>query len=192
MLADRLINGFIFLLTMWALAQCFIVDGKWNWQNGRMALRFFTVLSNLFCALACLLVAVTLPELPRWVWLMKYVAVCAVTVTFLTVMFFLGPAIGYKVLLTGRDFYLHLAGPLLALFSFCCLERFFPLPVSVSMLGIIPVFLYGFLYLCKVVIRKQWEDFYGYNKNGKWPISMAAMFAGSFVVSLLVRCLYYL
>ena len=60
------------------------------------------------------------------------------------------------------------------------------------MLGIIPVILYGFLYLCKVIIRKQWEDFYGYNKTGKWPISMAAMFVGSFVVTLMVRCLYNL
>lgn len=187
MLIDRLANLFIFLFTVCAYVQCFLVDGRWDRQAGLRALRFFTVLSNLFCAVAALLVALTLPKIPYGIWIIKYIATCAVTVTCITVLVFLGPALGYKTLLSGRDFYLHLAGPLLALLTFCFLERQHTLTFKASVLGVLPVLLYGLVYFRKVVVKKEWEDFYGYNKNGRWPVSMAAMFVGGFVVCMLIR-----
>ncbi len=189
MLIDRLANIFIFVYTVCAFIQCFVEDGRWDLQKGLKALRFFTILSNLFCAAASLLVALTLPRLPYRIWMLKYIATCAVTVTCITVLVFLGPAMGYKKLLSGRDFYLHLAGPILALLTFCFLERYYTLTVAASVLGVLPVILYGVLYLYKVVVAKQWDDFYGYNKNGKWPVSMIAMFIGGFLVCMLIRFL---
>ena len=189
MMIDRLANIFIFLFTVCAFIQCFFVDGKWNLHAGIKALRFFTILSNLFCAFASLLVAITLPELPYLFWITKYIATCAVTVTCITVLVFLGPVMGYKTLLSGRDFYLHLAGPILALLTFCFLEKYYTLSSGAFILGILPVILYGLFYFYKVIIKKQWEDFYGYNKNGKWPVSMAAMFLGGFLVCLLIMFL---
>ena len=118
-----------------------------------------------------------------------------VTVTLLTVIVFLGPALGYKSQLSGAGFYYHLVGPLLAIVSFCFLERVFDLSFVLSLLGIVPVLLYGLFYLYKVVLcpeEKRWEDFYGYNKSGKWPISFAAMMVGAFVICLLLRLLYLL
>ena len=61
-----------------------------------------------------------------------------------------------------------------------------------SLLGVIPVILYGFVYLYEVVMIGRWDDFYGYNKNGKWPVSMAAMFVGGFLVCVMVRVLFNL
>ena len=192
MILDRLTNLFIFLFTACAILSCFRKDGRWDPESGRKALRFFTILSNIFAGIAALLMAVTIPRPPFWIWLLKYVASCSVTVTFLTVMLFLGPSMGYKALLSGRDFYLHLCGPLLALLSFVFLERFYTLSFALSLLGIVPVIVYGLVYLYKVVITGRWDDFYGYNKSGKWPISMAAMYAGGFLVCVLVRALYNL
>jgi len=57
---------------------------------------------------------------------------------------------------------------------------------------VIPVILYGFVYLYEVVMIGRWDDFYGYNKNGKWPVSMAAMFVGGFLVCVMVRVLFNL
>ena len=57
-----------------------------------------------------------------------------------------------------------------------------------ALLGVLPVLLYGSLYLYKVIYApqgKRWDDFYGFNKNGKWPVSFAAMLAGAFAVSML-------
>ena len=42
----------------------------------------------------------------------------------------------------------------------------------------LPVVLYGPLYLYKIVYappQERWDDFYGFNKGGKWPIAFAAM-----------------
>lgn len=192
MILDRLINIFIFVYTVYSVVSCFRKDGRWDRKAGLQALRFFTILSNLFAAVASLLIFLTLPRSPYWIWLIKYIAACSVTVTFLTVMLFLGPSYGYKAMLSGKNFYLHLGGPLLALLSFVFLERFYTLPFVTSLLGVIPVILYGFVYLYEVVMIGCWDDFYGYNKNGKWPVSMAAMFVGGFLVCVMVRVLFNL
>ena len=94
MILDRLINIFIFIYTVYAVVSCFRKDGRWDRKAGLQALRFFTILSNLFAAIASLLIFLTLPRSPYWIWLIKYIAACSVTVTFLTVMLFLGPSYG--------------------------------------------------------------------------------------------------
>ena len=184
---DNAINILIFVITAISFLFCFRKDGRWDLRAGKKSLRFFTILSNLFCAVSALLWVLSSSY---WAWLLKYVGTVAVTVTLLTVIFFLGPNMGYKPLFSGKDLYLHLCGPLLAIVSFCIMECQFALSFSLSLLGILPVIIYGFVYLVEVVILKNWEDFYGYNKDGKWKISMAAMFAGGFAVCMLIRILY--
>ena len=184
---DNAINILIFVITAISFLFCFRKDGRWDLRAGKKSLRFFTILSNLFCAVSALLWVLSSSY---WAWLLKYVGTVAVTVTLLTVIFFLGPNMGYKPLFSGKDLYLHLCGPLLAIVSFCFMECQFALSFSLSLLGILPVIIYGFVYLVEVVILKNWEDFYGFNKDGKWKISMAAMFAGGFAVCMLIRILY--
>ena len=184
---DSVINILIFVITAISILFCFRKDRHWDLQKGKKSLRFFTILSNLFCALSALLLVLSSSY---WAWLLKYVGTIAVTVTLLTVMFFLGPNMGYKQMLSGKDLYLHLCGPLMAIVSFCFLERRYYLSFPLSLLGILPVIIYGFVYLFEVVILKNWEDFYGYNKDGKWKLSMVAMFAGGFAVCMLIRILY--
>ena len=184
---DSVINTLIFVITAISILSGFRKDGRWDLHKGKKSLRFFTILSNLFCAISALLLVL---NASYWMWLLKYVGTVAVTVTLLTVMLFLGPNMGYKQMLSGKDLYLHLCGPLMAIVSFCFMERWYVLSFSLSLLGILPVIIYGFIYLFEVVIRKNWEDFYGYNKDGKWKLSMAAMFAGGFAVCMLIRILY--
>ena len=184
---DSVINILIFVITAISILFCFRKDGHWDLQKGLKSLRFFTILSNLFCAISALLLVLSSSY---WTWLLKYVGTAAVTVTLLTVMFFLGPNMGFKQMLSGKDLYPHLCGPLMAIVSFCFMERWYVLSFPLSLLGILPVIIYGFIYLFEVVIRKNWEDFYGYNKDGKWKLSMAAMFAGGFAVCMLIWILY--
>ena len=184
---DTVINIVIFVITAISILFCFRKDRHWDLQKGKKSLRFFTILSNLFCALSALLLVLSSSY---WAWLLKYVGTIAVTVTLLTVMFFLGPNMGFKQMFSGKDLYLHLCGPLMAIVSFCFLERRYNLSFPLSLLGILPVIIYGFVYLFEVVILKNWEDFYGYNKDGKWRLSMVAMFAGGFAVCMLIRILY--
>ena len=152
--------------------------------------RYFTVLSNLFCAVAaaCVALAWTRGALPIWIVLLKYVGTVAVSVTLLTVFLFLAPVSGeWKKLLSGADLFWHLLCPLIAIVSFCFFEhpRF---GFGWVFLGVLPVLLYGAFYLYRVIFApeaKRMEDFYGFNKNGKWYLSVIMMSLGAFALSVL-------
>ena len=197
MTVDRILNVFIALLTLLLVLGFFRKDGKWEPERGKFALRFFTTLSNLLVAAASLLTALALSSegtIPRWIWTLKYIGTAAVTVTMLTVFLFLAPSIGkdwVKYLLTGSDIFMHLLTPLLALFTFCVFERQ-GMTFLQSLWGMLPVLLYGPLYLYKILFappEKRWDDFYGFNKQGKWPVAFAAMVAGTFAICMGIMAL---
>lgn len=186
---DLILNAGIFLVTLFFTFRFFRKGGAWTPETGRTAFRYFTVQSNVLCALAALLMC--LAPLQRWVWLLKYVGTAAVSVTMLTVFLFLGPTMGYAKLLKGRDLFMHLLTPLAALWSFCVLEKR-GLSFPAALLGMLPVALYSGLYLYKVLHAPQgrrWEDFYGFNRGGKWPVSLALMLLGSFLVCMALMLL---
>ena len=197
MTVDRILNVFIALLTLLLVLGFFRKDGKWEPERGKFALRFFTTQSNILVAAASLLTALALSSegtIPRWIWTLKYIGTAAVTVTMLTVLLFLAPSFGkgaLKVLLSGTDLFMHLITPLLAQVSFCVFERR-GMTFCESMWGLLPVLLYGPLYLYKILFappEKRWDDFYGFNKQGKWPVAFAAMVAGTFAICMGIMAL---
>ncbi len=160
----------------------------------KVLLRFFTVLSNLLCALAALAVVVCrlgFGTLPYAVGVFKYVATAAVSVTLLTVVCFLGPTLGYKLMFTGPDLWLHLVCPLLAVVSLLLWDK--PeLPFGAVFLGALPVALYGAVYIRRVMFapeQRRWQDFYGFNRGGRWPLSLLIMLAAAFLISAGLRLL---
>lgn len=174
----------LFALTFTAVFSCFRTDGHWDVKRGLNVMKYYTVQSNILCAITALTIAVCilLGGVPRWAWLLKYIGTAAVTVTFMTVMVYLGPAAGYKKMFSGADLHLHLFGPLLAIVSFCFFERFHPLSFPLSLTAMIPVVLYGLLYMFKVICcpaERRWDDFYHFNDGGRWPLSFAAMIVGT-------------
>ena len=93
----------------------------------------------------------------------------------------------HKTLDEIRRLYTHLIGPLLALLSFCLLERR-KMSFGSAMMGLLPMLLYGAVYLYKVMFApedRRWEDFYGFNKAGKWPIACVGMVAGASLICVL-------
>ena len=153
--------------------------------------RYFTVLSNILCAVSSFMVAVfrITGILPEAILLFKYAGTAAVTVTMMTVLLFLGPIVyDYKSLLSGGDLWLHLICPLLAIVTYLIWDK--PdVPFWTVLFGVLPVLLYGILYLYRVVLvpeEKRWEDFYGFNKDGKWPVAFAAMIAVASAISIVL------
>ena len=127
----------------------------------RIVLRYFTALSNLFCAAASLAVAAArvFGEVPNAVLVLKFVSTVSVSVTLLTVMFFLGPVIyGFRPLLTGPDLWLHLVCPALAILSVLLWDR--PeASFGIIWIGMLPVLLYGAVYIYRVMLapeEKRW------------------------------------
>ena len=160
-------------------------------QPKRVAFRYFTILSNMLSGAAslALLVCAIVGKVPDGIRLWKYSGTCAVTVTFLTVMLFLGPVTKkFKDLLSGYNFFLHCLCPLLAIVSYAAFENMTTGFYTV-VYGVLPVILYAALYYYKVKRAsgdKRWEDIYGFDRNGKWPLSMAAMLIGTFIVSVVL------
>lgn len=186
---DYIINALIFFITILCMIRFFRKDGRWTAGKARDAFRFFTVQSNVFCAVAALLMCIR-PEM-HWIWVLKYIGTAAVSVTMLTVFLFLGPTMGYGNLLKGPDFFMHLGTPLLAIFSFSVPEKR-GMSFSTALLGMLPVILYGLLYMYMILFapeEKSWEDFYGFNRGGKWPVAFAAMLTGTLIVCLALRAL---
>ncbi|MBR2822901.1 MAG: hypothetical protein IKE24_04370 [Clostridia bacterium] len=181
------LNMVIFVLTAVLMIRIFRKDGKWDLTRGRFAMRFFTVQSNLFCALSALMMCL-FPE-SGWAWILKYMGTAAVTVTMLTVFLFLAPSIGkggLRQLLKGSDLFMHLITPLMALVSFCIFEKR-GMSFAAALAGMVPVVLYGPRYLYKIKFApedKRWDDFYGYNKGGKWPVTFAMMMVGTLLICL--------
>ena len=89
--------------------------------------RYFTVLSNLFCALTALILLVCelFGAMPAWVVVLKYMGVAAVTVTLLTVFFYLLPVTRDFDVMLGHlpELIMHLITPALAILSFSSSRR---------------------------------------------------------------------
>ena len=187
---DLVLNALIFLVTVLQLLRFFQMNEGRSTARFKSALRFFTVQSNILCAAAALLMCLA-PSCP-WVWLLKYIGTAAVTVTMVTVFVFLAPALGsLKRLMQGADFYMHLVTPLLALVSFCGLERR-GMGFWLALTGMLPTALYAVLYGYKILLappEKAWKDFYGFNRGGKWYLSALATLAGTFVICVALMAL---
>ena len=154
--------------------------------------RYFTVLSNLFCALTALILLLCelFGTMPAWAVVLKYMGTAAVAVTICTVFFYLLPATRDFGVMLGHwpELVMHLITPVLAIFSFLCFEKGDMTAWAIP-LGVLPVLLYGWLYLDRVVVARAWPDFYGFNKNEKWKLSFSLMAAGTVVIAVLLWAL---
>ncbi|MBP5193270.1 MAG: hypothetical protein J6126_00910 [Clostridia bacterium] len=169
------------------------------------SLRYFTVLSNVFAAIAC---AITFYfnvknilrdeyKFPLWSVKLKYTATVSVTVTFLTVVFFLAPysailGSGYFTLFRYNNFYLHFLSPVLVILSFILSERAGELKFPLSFLGLAPTAIYSVLYTTMVLIGEErggWPDFYGFTFGGDMiaaALSLIMMYIASFLIAIAV------
>ena len=110
----------------------------------------------------------------------------AVTLTFLVVLLFLWPSLGsIQGLWDGPELFLHFVTPLLAVLSFLFYEKQ-GLSAWIIPLGLLPVLLYGWLYLDRVVVTKTWRDMYGFNKNGRWKLSFSLLVLGTVAIAVLL------
>ena len=200
MLLAAILNLGIGIYTIFLVARGFFgEDHKIDWAKGGKSMRFFTTLSNVFSAILCLIVGlieVFGGKTGDGLMLVKYVSCVSVMVTFVTVMVFLGPIYGYKSQLAGAGMWVHLFGPVLALIVFAFLEKGLKISFGQALLGLLPTLIYGAFYLYMVVVRTEknsgWEDFYAFNRSGKWPISFGAMVVGTGVLCALVTFLHNL
>lgn len=190
-----ILNALIVIFTVLCVGRDVIgTDGKRDLR----AFRYYTILSNLFGALACavMLLFTALRKVPLWVYVLKFTSAVCLSVTFVTVCVFLAPHFGWKAMFSGWNFCLHLAGPVMAWTAFCLFEKGAPIRGALWLYGLVPVLAYGLVYAYMVLVRTEdrggWPDFYGFNRGGHWKLSFAAMITGGALLSLLTAAVHNL
>lgn len=161
--------------------------------KGTDVLKYFTVDSNLFAAIACIAMIpenikvitgkqryISTPRLG-----LKYMATVALTVTMITVTVYLVPTKGFAKAFSKRNLVLHLITPCMTLFSFFVLENGF-LRFYNTLMSLLPIIGYGLMYYYKVIYKGVWKDIYGFNKGGRWKLSVLVMAVGSCLIALLL------
>ena len=192
-----LCNALSVVLVIYAVSAFFTVGGEGNMQvRNTHCFIYFTVDSNILAALTSVLMLVYQIKgkgIPQWALITKFVGATAVGVTFFTVVFFLGPLMGYKAMFAGNNLYLHMVVPLLEMASFCLWETGRPLSFRESLWGVLPTVVYGTVYLVMVIVigpeKGGWFDFYGFNMGGLWYVSYIAMAAATLGLCQLLRFL---
>lgn len=170
-----------------------LVAGGWS------AFKYYTVLSNVFCALSCLcsvLFCIFRKEavLPSWLYIFRLMGSSVVTVTLLVVLVFLGPRLGYALMFEGVNLWLHLIAPVLAITGQLLLKSGKRLPFRASLWGIVPTAVYGGVYI--MVNAVGWTgksnpvtDVYRFLSWG-WGVGIA-IFAGIFLINWMVSVLFW-
>ena len=192
-----ILNLVNFLLVVWSVGSMLVWRGTGNMQvSGSRAFMYFTVDSNVLCAIASLLIAgcQIRREVPPGIFIFKYVGTTAVTVTLMTVLLFLGPVLGYGGMFSGINLFLHLICPLLAIGTLVFTDSTEKIRRGHVWLSILPTFLYGIVYLYKVVYigaeNGGWHDFYGFNINGLWYVSLVVMLLATGLLGWILRLLH--
>ncbi len=197
LIASMICNFLIVLLTAYGMSRFFTVGGDGNMavMNSR-CFQYFTVDSNLLAAFASLLLLfgqlrylLRGRPIHRALTVLKFVGTISVGLTFFTVFCFLGMLYDYRSMIEGVNLFMHLITPLLAMLSFCLLERDAALPFRSVFLGLLPTLLYGAVYMLMVVAWKRWYDFYGFNIGGRWVLSSILMLAATLLIAAVLWAL---
>ncbi|MDO5434867.1 MAG: Pr6Pr family membrane protein [Clostridia bacterium] len=196
---DAVLNLLGAAITLCAVLEYFTGKPDALGSIGTGCFRYFTTDSNVLAAIACAAVFICRlkgGKLPKPVLLLKFTGTVAVTVTLLTVVFFLGPTSylksgwpGYMRMFEGNTLVLHLIMPLLCLISLLTCERE-RISFRESLWALLPTAVYAVVYFIAVWILKAWPDFYGFTFGGKAymvPVSGAAMLGLTLGLACLLR-----
>ena len=201
-----IINAVIVILVFGAWFQMFFQfeDGVLS-SWGLRSLKYFTVLSNLMEGIACIVWLLAVWQNKRstnqksaaisrdgkgtdrislvFAERLKYVGCVAVSLTFLTVMLFLGPVFGWTGIFAGANLWFHLVVPVIAILEFVFLEAK-PIRKKDNRLAVLPTLAYATAYLCNVLIRgTEGNDWYGFVT---WGLPIGLIF---FLISCIVTYL---
>lgn len=133
-------------------------------------------------------------ELPRFLVVGQLISTVGVTVTLMTVIFFLAPtqymAFGGFIWLFINDmFFFHLVNPILSILNFIFINKRYDLNNKEVLMGMLTTIAYSFVYTYNVVITKSWSDFYGFTFGGKLymaVISIIVMYLVTYLFSYLL------
>lgn len=131
------------------------------------AFKYFTVQSNVFMGITASISLYYLlfkkDKYPTWIVVLKLVAVTCLTVTFLTVLFYLAPLMGLFLVFEGANLYMHLIIPVLSIICFVLLEPKVDYKFKWNFYSIIPSGTYGIIYLINISVFNDFGNVQGWD-----------------------------
>ena len=158
------LNSLVVLMTIYGSILAFLginfAGGK-IYEPGVFLLKYFTVQSNLLAGAMslCMLVFYILlafnliHEMPRIIYLLKFVFSVGVALTFITVAVYLAPidSRGYFKLFTNCNLFYHFLTPVIFCLSFIAFEKRRDIKFVETLFGMIPMVLYAIYYTINVL-----------------------------------------
>lgn len=195
---ENFIHLIILISTVWAVGKILIRVPFRLEGLDFSCFRFYTTDSNVLAGIAsglCLLFCGR-KERPGWVKLFRFVSTVGVTITVLTVVFFLAPTAmagggGIKAGLgffRRQEFVLHLTTPVLSVIALFLSEQKDCMHWWEVLLGVVPVLIYSLIYLVNVAYLGTWFDWYGFTFGGHLeyiPIVLGVMYTFTVMISFL-------
>lgn len=148
----------------------------------------FTTDSNVLCGISAIIAAVYNIKIlsgkanytPKWVTVIYLISTCAVSLTLVTVIFFLGPMVAfyghsYFMLFAGNLFFFHFLNPVLAIIVYAFIWHEHKISKKTVWLGVLPTFIYSVVYTLNVAFLKNWTDFYNFTFGGHYYLIPVAM-----------------
>lgn len=135
------------------------------------------ITSFLYVVILCICLYKKIEKMPRFVVVLQLMSAISVGLTFVIVVIFLAPkqvmqGKSYFIEFTEDLFFYHFLNPLLVIAAFIFGEKEYHFKTKENLIGLIPTFIYSFVYAYCVLVTKVWSDFYGFTFGGK--ISLVA------------------
>nr|MBP3258636.1 hypothetical protein [Bacilli bacterium] len=150
-------------------------------STGLSPFRFYTVDSNIFVGIASLILIVyeclylrgKIKDIPKYVYVIKYIGTVAVSLTFLVTLLYLAPMFGDKFILLylNSNLFFHLIVPLLSFISFAFFEKV-QLSFKYTFYGVSTMLIYGIYYAINAYVHQingvvpVEFDWYGFVRGG--------------------------
>ena len=163
----------------------------------------FTGLSNIFIGcicLACGIYRIVKKEkiLPKLLFVIKIIALADISITFITTAAYLAPSLGasWWRLYINNNIFNHFLTPLVAIVTFIILEDYVEINKNYCYLAIVPILLYGCLYVPNVYSHLNEDgstnlnyDIYGFARFGP---GILVLFSIAFIgISIGLTMLYW-
>ena len=202
LIASVIINFIVFAVTTGVVISYFLGNLGSYIKSPADKFMFFTTDSNILAAAGALAIGICNirilkgkeKSIPKPVMIFKLMGVASLLLTFSTVMILLIPVYGPAMQLGGTAFHMHVGAPAMCFISFVFLDGFGKISLPYSLAGVIPMLLYGAVYLYNVVFigysNGGWFDFYALNRNGQWYISLIIMLLSTLTLSLLTLLIH--
>ena len=168
------------------------------------AFKFFTVDSNILVGITSLIMAILEYQIINnkrkkvfdKLYVMKYISVVGVTLTFLVTTFYLAPYSpkGFFSMFQNSNLFFHLIVPILSLISFIFFEKTDKIKFKHTFLGLIPVLIYAIFYVFNVFIHLEngevsvLYDWYGFAQGSLKTTIFVFIFmhAITYIICLLI------